>query len=221
MVTRHTRVCTLPAHRAAPLPLPGRCPAAWPSSRLGQECTQLRWCWFCFAAQRTYEKPECSRDSPGGSWGRDAPQPPPLVRTDSSQVLKASGDTRLVSGQWWLLNSSSAALGRWLAWVCSVDVDFVPVSKGVQGFALSQAEPRPWAAPCQSTSVLSPGTCPICALRVWRVCCAPGGAGWVARVGIRDLGRAGQCLCAFASPRVQVCASVRCFCTVWSILGCS
>lgn len=57
---------------------------------------------------------------------------------------------------------------------CRVDVVFVHVGRDVEGIALPQAEAPLWAALGESTSVLSPGTCFIYALQVWRAYCARG-----------------------------------------------
>lgn len=128
----------------------------------------------------------------------------------------------MASGQRLCCPGEVARLGvRDCPCACGVGVVFVRVGRGVQGIAFPQAQPWPWAALCESTSVLSPGTCLVCALWVWGVYRALGGADGVAGVGINGPGRAGQCPCAFESVCVQVCVSVRCFCMMGSIRGCS
>lgn len=77
---------------------------------------------------------------------------------------------------------------------------------------LPQAEPLL----CEHECVISRNLPYPCNRGITGVLCAQGGAG---RVGIHGLGRAGQCLCAFGFAYVQICVSVRCFGTLWSVVG--
>lgn len=130
----------------------------------GQERGQLRLCRVCLESVSALETAR----------GRDAPQPPLLARVRQQPGVEGFGGrqarkwTLVASWQWLHCPGEVAQLGVCdYPCACGVDVVFVRVGRGAQGIAFPQAEPRPWAAPHESTSVSSPGTCLVCTLQVW------------------------------------------------------
>lgn len=224
VVTRHTHARASSPHTAkATLPSRLACFSAWAGER-SRSAGSCACAGFALQLNTRFK----SLSAPESAWERDAPQPPLLACVRQQPSVKsfrgcqARKWTVVASWQQLCCPGEVACLGMHeCPCACSVDVVFVHVGRGVQGNV----------SPKQSLG------CGLHRVRA-RACClqesAPsvhcryGGppVHWVEQAGLPELGicglgRAGQCLCAFVSMHVQVCVSVRCFCMVWSILGCS